>query len=60
MGSKMGDTIITEDIPWLITQYQSGKLKLNELISHRFPFSDINKAIATTRQPDARRVVLLF
>lgn len=60
IGSKMGDTIITEDIPWLITQFQSGKLKLNELISHRFPFSEINEAIATTRQPNARRVVLLF
>lgn len=60
MGSKMGDSIISEDIPWLITQFQEGRLKLKELISHQFPFHAINDAITVARQPDALRVVLNF
>ena len=59
-GSKMGETVLTRDIPKLIGEYQSGQLKLDELISHRFAFDDINDAIAKTREGTSNRNILIF
>ena len=59
-GSKMGETVLSRDIPKLIREYQDGQLKLDELISHRFAFEDINQAIAKTREGTSNRNVLIF
>ena len=60
IGSKMGDTVIRRDIPWMVDLYGQGRLKLDELISHRWPLARINAAIADTRTGAARRNVIVF
>ncbi len=59
-GSKMGDVVLVRDIPWMIDLYQQGRLKLDELISARWPLEQINEAIASTRSGAARRNVIVF
>src|SRR5262249_48373973 len=49
LGSKMGGARIQDDIPMLVTLYREGKLKLDELISGRYPLEQINEAIASTK-----------
>jgi Zn-dependent alcohol dehydrogenase len=60
IGTKMGDTVIRRDIPWMIDLYQQGRLKLDELISNRWTLEQINEAIADTKSGAARRNVILF
>ena len=60
IGSKMGDTVIRRDIPWLADLYAQGRLKLDELISNRYPLDQINEAIANTNAGHAKRNVILF
>ncbi|WP_116598749.1 zinc-binding dehydrogenase [Primorskyibacter marinus] len=60
IGSKMGDVVISRDIPWMVDLYQQGRLKLDELISARWPLDQINEAIADTKTGGARRNVILF
>jgi len=50
IGSKMGDSPIERDIPWLIDLYRDGRLKLDELITHRYGFEDINEAMDAARK----------
>ncbi len=60
VGTKMGDTVIRRDIPWMIDLYQQGRLKLDELISNRWRLDQINEAITDTKSGAARRNVILF
>ncbi|MEY8829784.1 Zn-dependent alcohol dehydrogenase [Sedimentitalea sp. XS_ASV28] len=60
VGSKMGDTVIQRDIPWMVDLYQQGRLKLDELISGRWSLDQINDAITDTKTGSARRNVILF
>ncbi len=60
LGSKMGTSRIQTDIPMLIDLYRAGGLKLDELISGRYPLSDINKAIASVKRGEALRNVIVF
>jgi len=60
IGSKMGETVIRRDIPWMVDLYGQGRLKLDELISNRWPLDRINEAIADTRAGSARRNVIVF
>jgi len=60
IGSKMGSTRLQTDIPKLVTLYQQGRLKLDELVSNRYPLDQINEAIASTRQGEALRNVIVF
>jgi Zn-dependent alcohol dehydrogenase len=60
VGSKMGDTVIKRDIPWMVDLYQQGRLKLDELISGRWSLADINEAIADTKTGAAKRNVIIF
>jgi len=60
LGSKMGFTDLQNDIPKLINLYQQGGLKLDELITHRFPLERINEAIDEVRADKALRNVILF
>ena len=52
--------MIREDILQLIKWYQEGRIDLDRLISHRFPFEEINTALETARNPGSMRVVLNF
>ncbi len=60
IGSKMGDAVIKRDIPWMVDMYEQNRLKLNELISKRWRFDQINEAIADSKSGTARRNVIVF
>jgi len=60
IGSFMGATNLQIDIPNLVTMYQNGKLKLDELITGRFPLKDIDKAMAITATGEGLRNVIMF
>lgn len=60
VGTKMGDTVLARDIPWLSDLYLQGRLKLDELISKRWSLDEINEAIEDTKSGNARRNVILF
>jgi Zn-dependent alcohol dehydrogenase len=60
LGTMMGDTVISRDIPWMVDMYEQGRLKLDELISNRFTLEQINEAIASTKSgADKRNVIML-
>ncbi|MEL7542517.1 MAG: Zn-dependent alcohol dehydrogenase [Pseudomonadota bacterium] len=60
IGSKMGSARIQVDIPMLIDLYQQGRLKLDELITRRYPLAQINEAIADVKEGSALRNVIMF
>ncbi len=60
IGSKMGDSVVARDIPWMVELYRQGRLKLDELVSGRWRLEDINDAIADTNSGMARRNVVVF
>jgi S-(hydroxymethyl)glutathione dehydrogenase/alcohol dehydrogenase len=59
-GSHGGDTRPDVDIPRYIRLYELGKLKLDELITHRFPLERINEGIAEVRAGRVGRCVILM
>jgi S-(hydroxymethyl)glutathione dehydrogenase/alcohol dehydrogenase len=48
------------DIPHLISLYQNGRLKLDEIITARYPLERINEAIESTEKGEALRNVITF
>jgi Zn-dependent alcohol dehydrogenase len=60
LGSKMGSSNIRSEIPKLIDLYEQGRLKLDELISARYPLEAINQAIASVGRGEALRNVIVF
>jgi Zn-dependent alcohol dehydrogenase len=60
LGSKMGGSRIQDDVPRLIELYEKGVLKLDELISGRYPLGRVNDAIASTKHGEALRNVLVL
>jgi S-(hydroxymethyl)glutathione dehydrogenase/alcohol dehydrogenase len=59
-GSYMGTTQYQTEIPKLVALYKAGILKLDELITGRYPLEDINKAIELVEQGKALRNVIMF
>ncbi|MFC1970789.1 Zn-dependent alcohol dehydrogenase [Chloroflexota bacterium] len=59
-GCNMGSTRLSVDIPQLIALYQAGRLKLDELITGRYPLEQINEAIESVEKGDALRNVIVF
>jgi hypothetical protein len=60
LGSKMGHCDIRTEIPRLIGLYREGKLKLDELITARFGFDEINTAMDNVRAGVGLRNVVIF
>jgi Zn-dependent alcohol dehydrogenase len=60
LGSKMGGSRISIDIPNLVNLYKQGRLKLDELISGRYALTDINEAMESVKRGDALRNVIVF
>jgi S-(hydroxymethyl)glutathione dehydrogenase / alcohol dehydrogenase len=60
LGSPMGSTRLSIDVPRLISLYQRGRLKLDELVTQRFPFEQINEAIESSERGEALRNVVIF
>lgn len=60
LGTKMGSARVPVDVPGLVELYRGGRLRLDELISGRYPLEDINEAIAGVERGDALRNVIEF
>ncbi len=60
LGSYMGSTRLPVDIPKLITLHRQGRLKLEELITGRYPIERITEAMAITERGEALRNVIVF
>ncbi|MCY4051277.1 MAG: zinc-binding dehydrogenase [Gammaproteobacteria bacterium] len=59
-GSFMGQTRLRVDIPWLLSLYKQGILKLDELISNRYTLDEINLAIEDTCKGKSLRNILII
>jgi Zn-dependent alcohol dehydrogenase len=60
LGSKMGSTQLRIDVPKLIALYGDGRLKIDELITRRYPLEEINEAVAAVKRGEALRNVIVF
>jgi S-(hydroxymethyl)glutathione dehydrogenase/alcohol dehydrogenase len=59
-GCAMGSTQLKTDIPRLVALYKAGKIKLDELISGRYPLDKINEAVESVEKGQALRNVIVF
>jgi S-(hydroxymethyl)glutathione dehydrogenase / alcohol dehydrogenase len=59
-GCGGGSPVLSIDIPRLVDLYQTGQLKLDELITARYPFAQVNDAIESTEKGQALRNVVMF
>jgi Zn-dependent alcohol dehydrogenase len=60
LGSVMGSTRLSVDVPRLVDLYQGGRLLLDELITKRYPLDEINAAIESMERGEALRNVITF
>jgi S-(hydroxymethyl)glutathione dehydrogenase/alcohol dehydrogenase len=60
LGSLMGSTRVSVDIPALVDLYKQGRLKLDELITGRYPLDRINEAVGAVVRGEALRNVIVF
>ena len=60
MGSLMGSTRLSVDVPKLADLYRQGRLRLDELITARYPLERINEAIEAVEEGKALRNVIVF
>jgi Zn-dependent alcohol dehydrogenase len=60
LGSKMGSARLDRDVPRLVDLYEQGRLKLDELISRRYPLDRVNEALDDARGGEALRNVLVL
>ena len=56
----MGSARIGIDVPLLVDLYRQGRLKLDELVTGRYPLEEINAAIASVTKGEALRNVIMF
>jgi Zn-dependent alcohol dehydrogenase len=59
LGSNVGSTRPSIDVPKLAELYGQGRLKLDELITRRYPLSEINAALDSLERGEALRNVLV-
>jgi S-(hydroxymethyl)glutathione dehydrogenase / alcohol dehydrogenase len=60
LGSFYGSGQPREDIPRLAAMYRQGKLKLDELLTRRYPLEQINEAYAALDRGEVARSVVVF
>ena len=60
IGSRMGGSHLSVDVPRLVQLYLQGRLKLDELITQRYALDAINQALASTASGEALRNVIMF
>jgi Zn-dependent alcohol dehydrogenase len=60
LGSGMGSTRLSVDVPRLVDLYRQGRLKLDELVTARYPLERINEAIEAVERGEALRNVIVF
>jgi S-(hydroxymethyl)glutathione dehydrogenase / alcohol dehydrogenase len=60
LGCKLGSIRPETDVPRLVQLYLQGRLKLDELISDRYPLEQINEAVVSATRGEALRNVIVF
>jgi S-(hydroxymethyl)glutathione dehydrogenase/alcohol dehydrogenase len=60
IGSFYGSTRQTHDMPWLMELYRQKRLKIDELISKRWPLEKINEAYDALKNGEVNRSVIVF
>ncbi len=60
VGSLYGGSEMSRDVPRFLELYQRGKLKLDELVSRRVPFDEINSAFQSMERGEVARSVVIF
>ncbi|MFN0095180.1 MAG: Zn-dependent alcohol dehydrogenase [Dehalococcoidia bacterium] len=60
IGSYYGSTRQTYDMPWLMELYRQKRLKIDELISRRYPLAEINEAYDALKAGEVNRSVIVF
>ena len=60
IGTKMGNTILSEDVPELLELYSAGKYQLDPLISGHFRLDQINEAMDEVRSGKAVKNIIMF
>jgi S-(hydroxymethyl)glutathione dehydrogenase/alcohol dehydrogenase len=60
IGSLYGSASMIRDVPRLIGLYRAGKLKLDELITRRWPLAQASDAFAALEKGEVARGVLTF
>ena len=58
LGSKMGSSVPSRDVPEAAALYLAGRLRLDELISSRYPLERIGEAIEAVHAGSELRVVV--
>jgi Zn-dependent alcohol dehydrogenase len=59
-GSSYGSARTREDLPRLVRLYQAGKLRIDELITHRYALEDANEAFRALAAGELGRGVIIF
>jgi len=60
IGTKGGSINPGADIPRLVALYKAGRIKLDEMITGRYPLEQINEAIASVVRGKALRNIIVF
>jgi S-(hydroxymethyl)glutathione dehydrogenase/alcohol dehydrogenase len=59
-GGTMDLISLQLDIPRYVSLYKAGRLKLDELITGRYSFEQVNEAIESSKRKDSLRNVIIF
>lgn len=60
IGTWGGETDLDRDIPRYVDWYWNGRLKIDELITHRFRLEDVNDAFPALERGEIGRAILEF
>ena len=59
-GSWYGQAIAERDLPLILEHYRSGKLQIDELITHHFSLDELPEALAALERGEVRRGVIVM
>jgi S-(hydroxymethyl)glutathione dehydrogenase/alcohol dehydrogenase len=59
-GALFGQSSPSRDIPWMLNMYQSGQLKLDELITSTYKLDQINEGYADMHAGKNIRGVIVY
>ena len=59
-GSSYGSARTREDLPRLVSLYQAGKLRIDEMITHRYALEDANEAFRALAAGELGRGMIVF
>ena len=60
LGSAFGGWKSRRDVPKLVDWYMDGRVKVDELVTHKVPLKDINDAFHTMHKGESIRTVVTF